>query len=242
MTMSDPFDDGYAELGIRLEALATEVVRQGFSVSVAEIRGRGERRRRNARAAVVAAAVAVVAVVGTATVYARGGGVQHPVQPPVATPTSTPSPSTTPSTVPSYGVPDKTQAVWLRSTEGAQVLTTATGGDIVAVDEAAAGDAARFVLTELSPGAHKYLLKTADVTGSGEPGCLAAAGDRLILTACDAAKSAQRVTVLGERAPYVITVGGKAIRVAGAGVSLVPPAQGSGFTFVPRGAASNPLS
>lgn len=158
-----------------------------------------------------------------------------------ATPTVTPKRD--PSAVPGTGIPTADQAVWLQATttRGYPLVTAESAGRVGATSEADAGDGALFALTPISRGGDEYLLKTGVLGASGVPECAARDGDRVVIDACDTRESVQRVSLDGDDAPFEVRLGGRALRVTDATVSVVAPGQGTPLTFIIRGKAQDPF-
>ncbi|GAA1412998.1 hypothetical protein GCM10009662_56270 [Catellatospora coxensis] len=246
---------GEDETGLdrHLAVLGDHGARIGWLGPPEQLRRRGERRRRNGRLAAAASGLAVVAVL--AGVYATQTVPSTEPEPlasasasasasPPASPSPSPSvvvPKVDPSALP--GVPTRDQAVWLQATTtgGYPLLTALSDGTLSAAAEDAATDAALFALAPVSPGAKQYQLKTGKVGSGGEPGCAVRDGDRLAITACDAASEQQRVVLNGRAAPYEVVLGGRALKLTGTGVTAVAPGQGTPLTFIVRGRAEDPF-
>jgi hypothetical protein len=99
----------------------------------------------------------------------------------------------------------------------------------------------RFSVDPLAPGSDRYLIKTADVSDTGEPECLARQGTVLVATACDAGAEEQLFEFwpAGTRR-YAIVSGGQRVTIDRAGAVTV----GGGdavFGFVPWNRAEDPF-
>jgi hypothetical protein len=253
--MSERRDLDEANLGLRLGVLAEYGAQSGRRRPAAQIRRRGDRRRRNARLAATAAGLAVIGILGGGIALiqqqnADGQGGLPPASPgPAVSPSATTGPTSAataqpdPSAVPGDGIPAREQAVWLRATNtpGNPLLTALPSGAVGVTAEPDAGDGALFALIPVRPGADEYLLKTGTLASWGEPGCAMLDGRRVIIGACDAGRSEQRVTLGGDGPPYEVVLGGRALSVTPDGVTAVEPGSGTRVTFIIRGRAQDPF-
>ncbi|WP_191844445.1 hypothetical protein [Catellatospora chokoriensis] len=205
--------------------------------------------------------VVLAAAAGCATPPGQdGAGGLQPASQTAALTSATPSPvasasapssaAPSPATARGLVVPRPDQAFLLQAVDRVEdpVLTVTASGRIGTYPGGAdTGDRERFMLVPLSPGAKTYQLMTARLRVGGEPWCAGIKAAVLHAVACDAAASAQRVTLLARgadasgAATFDLVVGGYQVEVGKDGkVSLKKQGSapaGTRFRFVPAGTA-----
>jgi hypothetical protein len=242
-----PDDDKLDKL---LAGLAQHTRQSGRLRPVEQIRRRGLRRRRNRTAMTIGVGVVLVGVVGVGAALARPA--TGPDLPPGG-PATTGRPSVDgadPSGGPTAGGPDRdfpvapsqNRKVALRAVDGAPDRLLSIGPDAAATTvEVGRTEREHFVFVPLSPASTQYWLTTGWLT-DGEPLCLAAAADRLVALACDAADARQFVQLVAvPGATFGLLVGGYTLTVEPAGAPVLrSPADATaptGFAPVDAGAA-----
>lgn len=241
-------DDKLDEL---LAGLARHTRQSGRLRPVEQIRRRGQRRRRNRTAMTIGVGVVLAGVVGVGAALARPAA--GPDLPPGG-PAATDRPSIDgggPSGGPTAGgaahgapvAPSQSRKVALRAVDGAPDRVLSISSDAVATTvDAARTEREHFVFVPLSPASTQYWLTTGWLV-DGEPLCLAAATDRLVALACDAADARQFVQLVAvPGATFGLLVGGYQLTVEPAGApALRSPADATAPTgFAPVDAGTAP--